>query len=74
MAMVAVMVRTESRKPLGMVETFPVAIRTVMVSPKALPRPSITAAISPGEAAGKVTLNRVCHLLAPSANEASLKL
>ena len=51
---------------------MPVAIRTVIVSPTALPIPSITAAIIPEEAAGITTFHIVCHLVAPRAREAIL--
>ena len=71
-AIVAVIVLTGSRNPPGkegIIAAFPVTIRTTIVSPIALPTPSITAAEIPEIAAGIMTLYMVCHLVAPSASE-----
>jgi len=72
-AIVAVMVRRGRRmesKRVGITGAFPVTIITAMVSPNALPTPNITAVSTPDLAAGKVTPQMVCHLVAPSANAA----
>src|SRR5674476_1200850 len=72
MAILAVIVRTESRNPWGKARALPVAMSTVMVSPMARPMPSMQAAMIPDMAAGSLTLKRVCQWEAPRAREASL--
>ena len=48
--MVAVSVRTGSRRLLGMTAALPVTIITAIVSPKTRPMPSMAAAMMPGRA------------------------
>ena len=55
-----------------MIGAFPVSIRTAIVSPMALPIPSMMAADTPDTAAGRTTLTMDSHLVAPIAREASL--
>ncbi len=50
---------------------LPEAISTIMVSPMARPKPSTTAASTPGAAAGRTTRKAVSQRVAPSASEAS---
>src|SRR5690606_718939 len=61
------------RMPLKMLQSmigvFPVAIKTIMVSPTARPRPIIAAAKIPGLAEGTMMRQTVCQRLAPRAND-----
>ena len=52
---------------------LPVAIKTIIVSPTALPKPIIIAENIPGLAVGKTTRIEVCHLVAPRASEAEVR-
>ncbi len=52
---------------------FPVAMRTIMVSPTARPKPTITAEKMPGLAVGRTTRVAVCQRLAPSASDAAVR-
>src|SRR2546428_56894 len=61
----------ESSKDLGICGEFPITINTAIVSPMARPMPRITPVRIPGLAAGNSTLQIVCHLVAPRANDAS---
>src|SRR5690554_3505273 len=72
MAIVAVSVRTGSKRLSGIAVAFPVTIKTVIVSPIALPNPKIQAAIIPEPAAGNTTFNMLTHLFPPKAYDASL--
>ena len=63
---------TLSIKDDGITGEFPATSITAIVSPKALPIPSTTAAKIPDLAAGNITLNIVSILDAPSASEPSL--
>ena len=57
----------------GIRETFIPAVKIKMaVSPKALPATRVTPVISPGKAVGRMTLRKVCHIVAPKAKLASL--
>ncbi len=56
----------------GTIAEFPQTIITAMVSPTALPIPSIIAADIPDMAAGVTTFIVVSHLVAPMAMDASL--
>ncbi|MBV6392710.1 MAG: hypothetical protein KPEEDBHJ_01935 [Anaerolineales bacterium] len=72
--MVAVMVRTGEKRLLSFSAStgaLPVTIITVIVSPMVRPTPSMMAVITPDLAAGRVTRQIVCHLVAPSAQEPS---
>lgn len=71
-AMVAVMGLTGWKNDLGIAAAPPAAIKTVIVSPMALPKPKITAVAIPGRALFTTTAHSVSHLVAPSAKEASL--
>ncbi len=73
-AMVAVMVRTGINSELmssAMRAALPVTINTAIVSPMARPTPSIIAVRMPDLPAFTVTIQMVCHLVAPSASAAS---
>jgi hypothetical protein len=50
---------------------LPEAIRTIIVSPMARPKPSTHPARMPGAAAGRTTFQAVSQGVAPSASEAS---
>ena len=66
------------RKPLNglgsTIGVLPAAMKTIIVSPTARPKPIIMAAKMPGLADGKITRRRVCQRLAPRAREAALRL
>ncbi|MBI2974562.1 MAG: hypothetical protein HYY43_03115 [Deltaproteobacteria bacterium] len=57
---------------LGMIVALPDIIITAIVSPTARPIPKITPARIPERAAGRITLQTVCHSVAPNAREPSL--
>jgi hypothetical protein len=69
-AIVAVMVLTGCSQEKTILGEFPVIIRTVIVSPTILPKPSMIDATIPELAAGITTLYVVSHFVAPSAREA----
>ncbi len=52
---------------------LPVAIRTIIVSPTARPKPTIRAEKIPAEAVGRMTRVAVCHGEAPRASEAAFR-
>ena len=54
-----------------MLKTMPSVIASAIVSPSARPRPSITAAITPGLPYGSTAVRTISHLVAPSASAAS---
>jgi hypothetical protein len=70
MAMLAAKERKPSKMFMLMMGVFPVAIKTIMVSPTALPKPRVMAAKMPGLAAGRAMRHAVCQGLAPKAREA----
>ena len=61
------------RKPLNgfqsMIGVLPVAISTIIVSPTARPKPTMTAEKMPGLAVGSTTRVTVCQRFAPRASE-----
>ena len=69
--MVAGSVRTESPRLQEVMAALPEAMSTIIVSPMARPKPSTTAASTPGAAAGSTTRNAVSQRVAPSASDAS---
>jgi hypothetical protein len=52
---------------------FPVAMRTIMVSPMARPKPIINAEKIPGLAEISTSLTKVCQRVAPSARDPAIK-
>ena len=52
---------------------LPVAISTIMVSPTARPKPTMTAEKMPGLAVGSTTRSAVCQRLAPRASDAAVR-
>src|SRR5271157_160346 len=70
--MLLVRVLKGSSRLIGMRRAFPATIMTAMVSPTALPIPRMKLARIPDRAAGRTTLQMVCHLVAPIAMDASL--
>ena len=52
---------------------LPVAISTIIVSPTARPKPTMTAEKMPGLAVGSTTRIAVCQRLAPSASEPAVR-
>ncbi len=67
--MVPVIVRAACSGLFGMSPELPASISTTIVSPMARPRPSMTAAKMPLDAAGTTTLYVVCQWVLPSASE-----
>src|SRR5262245_36194787 len=67
------MLAESARKPLkiepSITGVFPVAIRTIMVSPTARPKPIMIAEKIPGLAVGRTTRSAVCQRVAPRASE-----
>ena len=65
------------RIPLKILKSFngvlPVAITTIMVSPKARLTPIIRAEIIPGDAVGSTIFTAVCQRLAPRARDPELR-
>ena len=57
----------------SIIGVFPVAIKTIIVSPTARPKPIIIAENIPGLAEARTTLTAVCHNVAPSAREPDIK-
>ena len=53
-----------------MMLALPLAMSTTIVSPIARPKPSTTAAKTPGAAAGSTICQAACHLEAPKASAA----
>src|SRR2546423_1318781 len=72
--MVAENVRIEEVGESESTAAFPDAIRTIIVSPIARPKPSTHAASKPGDDAGSTTRHAVCHVEAPIAIEPSRKV
>lgn len=70
--MLDVRVLIESNIDPGNCVMFPATIITANVSPIALPIPNIMPVSIPGNAAGTIIFLIVCHLVAPSPNDASL--
>jgi len=58
----------------SMIGVFPVAMRTIIVSPTARPKPTIRAEKIPAEAVGRMTRVAVCQGDAPRASEARLQV
>ena len=56
-----------------MTGVLPVAMRTIMVSPTARPKPIMMAENTPGLAVGSTTRRAVCQRVAPSANEPEIR-
>ena len=67
--MVVVMLRAES-KMLQDITLAEQTMSTIIVSPMARPKPSTTAANTPGNAAGSTICQAVCQRDAPSASAA----
>ena len=67
------MLAESARKPLKMLQSMtgvlPVAIRTIIVSPTARPKPIMTAEKMPGLAVGRTIRIAVCQRVAPRASE-----
>ena len=66
--MVAVTERVESKRLADTMLALPLAISTTIVSPMARPKPSTTAANTPGAAAGSTICHAACHFEAPRAS------
>ena len=64
--------RTGSKNVFGITAAPPATMSTVIVSPIARLIPKMIAVDIPEPAAGITTLTSVCHLFAPTANDASL--
>ena len=70
------MLADKVRNPLAQFQSrigvFPVAIRTIMVSPMARPKPIMTAEKIPGLADNKTRCSTVCQRVAPNASEPAM--
>ena len=71
-AMFAASVRSPSKGLTLIRGEFPVAMTTIMVSPMALPKPTMSAEKIPLAAVGRITRAVVCQTEAPQASDPAL--